>query len=89
MVVVPRLMARLALDAVAVGAPPPDGLPPRRLPVGEATWSDTTLALPAGGPTRWRNVLTGELVAADGGGAAVRLADALRLFPLGLLVGDE
>src|SRR5205085_968512 len=52
LVVAPRLMARLALAAEADGKPAPDGLPPVRLPVGEAIWRDTTLALPEGGPTR-------------------------------------
>jgi (1->4)-alpha-D-glucan 1-alpha-D-glucosylmutase len=89
LVVAPRLMARLALDAEAAGKPPPDGPPPLRLPVGATIWSDTALALPEGSPTRWRNAVTGERLAADGGAAAPRLADVLRVFPLALLVGER
>jgi (1->4)-alpha-D-glucan 1-alpha-D-glucosylmutase len=98
LVVAPRLMARLALDAQEAGRPSADDdLPPLRLPLGEATWHDTTLRLPAGSPARWRNALTGECLVAAGSSlaavgddaAALRLADVLRLFPVGLLVGEE
>jgi (1->4)-alpha-D-glucan 1-alpha-D-glucosylmutase len=44
-------------------------------------WADTTLELPAG---RWRNALTGD--ALDGG--VVALAEALRRFPVALLIKE-
>ncbi|MBN1238991.1 MAG: malto-oligosyltrehalose synthase [Gammaproteobacteria bacterium] len=47
-------------------------------------WGDTALALPA--PGRWRNILTNEIVDADGGGTADVRADRLfAAFPAALL----
>ncbi len=91
LVVVPRLLARLALAT----APAPDAgeLPPTGLPLGEAAWADTHLRLPAAAPRRWRSTLTGETLeapAADASAATtLRLADLLRTFPVALLVADE
>jgi (1->4)-alpha-D-glucan 1-alpha-D-glucosylmutase len=54
-----------------------------RLVVGLADdWADTTVELPEG---RWRNTLTGEEYA----GGALALTDALRRFPVALLVKVE
>ena len=52
-------------------------------PTGPA-WGDATLALGDGGPARWRDLLTGEVV--EGGG--LRLADLLGTLPVALLVGE-
>ena len=55
--------------------------------VPHAAWDDTHLTLDAN-PARvpWRNVLTGETVSAADG--TLRIADALRTFPVALLVAS-
>jgi (1->4)-alpha-D-glucan 1-alpha-D-glucosylmutase len=74
----PRLLARL------VG--------PGELPLGEISWGEARLQVPAGGPGRvWRNVFTGESVTAaeHQGQAGVRLADLFAHFPVALLLSEE
>lgn len=75
--VVPRLTARLRHTG--------DDLPENRFPLGEEVWGDTALVLPEAVPSRWRNVLTGELLS----GRKLRLADVLRYFPVGFLTGES
>jgi (1->4)-alpha-D-glucan 1-alpha-D-glucosylmutase len=61
------------------------GASPGELPVGRATWQDTTVALPGGGGT-YRDVLTGRTLRARG--ARVALADLLTHFPAAILAAD-
>ncbi|MGV8909381.1 MAG: malto-oligosyltrehalose synthase [Propionicimonas sp.] len=59
-----------------------------RLPVGlaaEGGWRDTVLALPEG---RWRDEVSGRLVATDESGRAL-LADVFGHYPVALLVREE
>ncbi|HEY3407060.1 MAG TPA: malto-oligosyltrehalose synthase [Propionicimonas sp.] len=59
-----------------------------RLPVGlaaEGGWGDTALPLPEG---RWRDEVSGRLVATDDAGNAL-LADVLGHYPVALLVREE
>jgi (1->4)-alpha-D-glucan 1-alpha-D-glucosylmutase len=51
-----------------------------RLPIGDV-WQNTRVALPGEGP--WRNLFTGEVLAAEGPTAA--LADVFRSFPVAVL----
>ncbi|MGE4180174.1 MAG: malto-oligosyltrehalose synthase [Limisphaerales bacterium] len=71
------------------------------LPTGEGTWGDTRLELPeelrGRDPVgwvgrRWLNLLTGErvdVVASSKLGASIRIAEALRTFPVALLAAAE
>ncbi len=73
-VAVPRLVASLARGGDA--------------PVGEAVWGADMLMLPsADEDARYRNVFTGEIVAARAApeGVALRLADLFAVFPTALL----
>ena len=72
--VVPRFLTRLPLEA---GGDPTGGV-----------WEDTTVRL-AGteGVRRWRNVFTGETLAASD--ARLRLAEVLGEFPVALLMGER
>lgn len=54
-------------------------------PLGSGVWQDDALTLPEDAPREWRNVITGEAVAAGGG---LRLADALARFPVALMTGE-
>ncbi|HET9016173.1 MAG TPA: malto-oligosyltrehalose synthase [Thermomicrobiaceae bacterium] len=57
-----------------------------RPPLGRAVWRETTVSLPDDAPVNWRNVLTGERVAAVG--PALRQLDVavvLRVLPVALL----
>ena len=77
--VAPRLVARLMGD---------DG---RTLPLGEAAWGDTLLALPdAGLPRRWRNLLTDEVLELRDGPdrPTLPLAEVFRTIPLALMVEE-
>jgi (1->4)-alpha-D-glucan 1-alpha-D-glucosylmutase len=53
-------------------------------------WGDTLLHLPAPAPLLWRNVLTGERIAAARAdeGVSVKLGDILRHFPVALLTAE-
>jgi (1->4)-alpha-D-glucan 1-alpha-D-glucosylmutase len=72
LVVVPRLLVRLGVTDA---------------PVGRAVWGDTRVVL--GGELErasFRNLLSGEPITLEGG--AIAVADALRQFPLALLVRE-
>jgi (1->4)-alpha-D-glucan 1-alpha-D-glucosylmutase len=68
------------------------GLAHAKFPLGKKAWGRTVLRLPAGAPTRWRNVLTGETVHTNisvlQGGCQLGLRDVLVNFPVTLLVND-
>jgi (1->4)-alpha-D-glucan 1-alpha-D-glucosylmutase len=69
---VPRLAGKLATAV--------------RFPTGMLAWRDTRLLLPAGAPSRWRNVLTGARLQTAGGElVAARVFDH---FPVALLVAS-
>ena len=56
-------------------------------PLGETTWQDTALTLPAGAPRQWRNVLTGGSCGASGDNAGeLSLATVIDAFPVAFLV---
>jgi maltooligosyltrehalose synthase len=72
---VPRFLTRLITGAGSV-------------PFGKGVWEDSRLVLPGDGPGRqYRNVFTGEFVAAEpiNGDRAVQLADLFASFPVALL----
>jgi hypothetical protein len=56
-------------------------------PVGERVWGNTTIDAPAGGPTSYRHVLTGDPVCARDieGRPAFRAADVFARFPVAFL----
>jgi (1->4)-alpha-D-glucan 1-alpha-D-glucosylmutase len=54
------------------------------LPVGQAAWGDTGIEMPADAPRAWRNAFTDEGVS---GRRRIPVAEALRRFPVALLVG--
>jgi (1->4)-alpha-D-glucan 1-alpha-D-glucosylmutase len=56
-----------------------------RWPVGYGAWGRTVLDLPVGAPSRWQNIFTWERVQTRPDGS-IRMADALRSFPVALLV---
>jgi (1->4)-alpha-D-glucan 1-alpha-D-glucosylmutase len=72
---VPRLATRL----VGTG----------QFPLGRKVWGASALSLPAGAPTRWRNVLTGETLAATSRQRkkSLPLAQVFERFPVALLLG--
>ncbi|HKP85314.1 MAG TPA: malto-oligosyltrehalose synthase, partial [Blastocatellia bacterium] len=55
-------------------------------PIGQDVWGDTSVETAANMVGAWRNVFTDEAVS---GGRKVSVAEALRRFPLGLLIGGE
>jgi (1->4)-alpha-D-glucan 1-alpha-D-glucosylmutase len=74
-VVAPRLTATLT--------------PAGAMPLGEACWGDTRIALPDGAPDRWQQILTGETVEAYNDDRCWLLAQhVLRLLPVGLLAAE-
>jgi maltooligosyltrehalose synthase len=77
-VVVPRLLTRLAPDLSA--------------PLGEAVWQDARVLIGELSSTnRWRNVFTGETLQASEweGQSALRAADVFGHLPVSLLVTDK
>jgi maltooligosyltrehalose synthase len=52
-------------------------------PVGRDVWRRTSIELPSGAPDRWRDVFTGDEVAARG--STLEVASALGRFPVALL----
>jgi (1->4)-alpha-D-glucan 1-alpha-D-glucosylmutase len=60
------------------------------LPLGKSMWLETELALPEEAPERWVDVFTKEKLSAvnSRGKKLLPLSDALRKFPLALLVED-
>jgi len=77
-----RLRGRWAIAAVPrlVSAIGPSG----SFPTGPEVWSDTSLALPKGAPTSWRDLLTDKDVEAKGDSLA--LGELFGTFPVALLV---
>ena len=69
---------------------------PDEMPLGDEVWKDTEIVLPdalSSGPAAsrsvgwaWRNVITGEVIAAEG---TLRLAEVLRHFPVALLLSSR
>jgi (1->4)-alpha-D-glucan 1-alpha-D-glucosylmutase len=57
---------------------------PHDLPLGEAVWQDTAVAVDAPDGARFMNLLTGEDVVVEGG--RVALAHALARFPAAALM---
>lgn len=81
---VPRLLARL----MGEGSSQP---PTPRPPLGAAVWGESALLLPSATPAVWRNVLTGERVAAGpapGGGRLLPLHALWNRFPGALLMAE-
>ncbi len=58
---------------------------PGEYPHGEELWDDTHILLPPGAPSRWRNEITAEGLAADG---RLPAAQVLKDFPVALLTGS-
>lgn len=54
-------------------------------PLGEDTWKDTVLLLPAGAPEKWQNALTAETLT---GADRLAIAEILGRFPVALLTGS-
>ncbi|HEY3180609.1 MAG TPA: malto-oligosyltrehalose synthase [Casimicrobiaceae bacterium] len=60
-------------------------------PLGETVWQDTTLVLPPGAPSAWKNVLTGTSHAVESLGdsaAGLAVARVLDAFPVALLATE-
>ncbi len=56
---------------------------------GAKFWGNTSIALPDSVAANWRNVFTGESLAAQGNRrAGLSVSDALKNFPVGLLLSD-
>jgi (1->4)-alpha-D-glucan 1-alpha-D-glucosylmutase len=55
-----------------------------RFPLGEKAWGDTLIVLPPGSPSRWREMMTGQVLRSEG---ALPVAEVLSLFPVALLFG--
>jgi (1->4)-alpha-D-glucan 1-alpha-D-glucosylmutase len=72
-VVVPRLLARLADHTASPSFPP----------LGPAAWRDTTLSIPAGQSHCFTNVFTGQTLSAIG--STIPVAEVLSEFPVALL----
>jgi (1->4)-alpha-D-glucan 1-alpha-D-glucosylmutase len=58
---------------------------PEGLPLGEKTWDGAALLLPREAPVHWRNVFTGETLAAEEN-KQLALAEVFGAFPVALLV---
>jgi (1->4)-alpha-D-glucan 1-alpha-D-glucosylmutase len=75
--VAPRLTRRLLADG-------------QTWPLGESSWGDTKLVLPAGdGRDEWTDLFTGRTITAHGGGPdqkEVAIKDVLAAFPVAVLV---
>jgi (1->4)-alpha-D-glucan 1-alpha-D-glucosylmutase len=54
-------------------------------PLGRKVWQDTEVIMPDEAPVAWRNVITGEVLAA---GQALSVGDLLLSFPVALLLGE-
>lgn len=61
-------------------------VPVGTMPLGESTWGDTALELPAGWAPAWTDAITGRRVEAAGGGLSV--SAVLTEFPAALLLDD-
>jgi (1->4)-alpha-D-glucan 1-alpha-D-glucosylmutase len=71
LVVTPRLVARLITR--------------HRAPLGRKVWGATALILPEGSPSRWENLLTGEVIDAKRRPGVCYLHQVFSRFPLALL----
>lgn len=71
----PRLLTRLGLTEKRLASSKP--------------WTGTFLPLPEEAPSEWRNVFTGETVAAQGEERSLALADVFSRFPVALLEGKS
>jgi maltooligosyltrehalose synthase len=60
---------------------------PDEAPLGQTTWSDTSVLLPRRAPQSWHNVLTGDTLDASRSPRAMvlGLGEVLRSFPVALL----
>ncbi len=58
------------------------------VPLGEAAWESGTLSLPAGAPSRWRDVISDKLIETMGDNI-LRLSDVFEYFPVSLLCHEE
>ena len=77
--VVPRLFTKLVPSV-------------NHLPCGRDVWQDTVLQLPdADAKARWRNIFTGEVVAASSqpGPIVMAAADLFAHFPVALVMAEE
>ncbi len=54
-------------------------------PLGRQVWQDTGVVMPDGAPAHWQNVITGEVLSA---GRTLLVGEALRRFPVALLLGE-
>jgi (1->4)-alpha-D-glucan 1-alpha-D-glucosylmutase len=62
-----------------------------KMPLGRRLWGESSITLPEGGPGRWRNLFTGERIAAvpaPGPRLQLALADILKSFPVALLANE-
>jgi (1->4)-alpha-D-glucan 1-alpha-D-glucosylmutase len=86
---VPRFARQAWTD---MGQPPPSTtLKNARWPIGD-WWRDTLVRLPGGAPTRWRHVITDEIiepVGHGGGGDALDAGQILLHFPVALLTNAD
>jgi (1->4)-alpha-D-glucan 1-alpha-D-glucosylmutase len=55
-------------------------------PLGPDVWGDTVVTMPPGAPHRWQDAVSGMRIA---GAGAINVGDALRLFPVSLLMEDR
>jgi (1->4)-alpha-D-glucan 1-alpha-D-glucosylmutase len=55
-------------------------------PLGPEIWQDTSLMLPENRPRTWRDAITEQIVEGEG---RLIIGDALRFFPVSLLIGTE
>jgi (1->4)-alpha-D-glucan 1-alpha-D-glucosylmutase len=57
------------------------------MPIGRRPWRDTSIALPDGAPTRWRDLLSGQTLEAENGRLAV--SAVFRHLPVAILAQTE
>ncbi|MGO8881468.1 MAG: malto-oligosyltrehalose synthase [Desulfomonilaceae bacterium] len=70
-VIAPRLLSHLVQEG--------------DFPLGRQTWQDTEVIMPDSAPVEWRNLITGEVISADG---TLPVGDVLHSFPVALLMGE-
>jgi maltooligosyltrehalose synthase len=58
------------------------------VPLGEAAWESGTVTLPAGAPSRWRDVISDKRIETMGDNI-LRLSDIFEDFPVSLLYHEE
>ncbi len=77
LVIVPRLTARLTQA---------NGRELGRIPLGDESWHDTAIRLPANAPSIWQDALANNRI--ESAANRLRIADALADFPVALLTGE-